>query len=54
MISGVAPLIDNPEYKGIWKPKQIKNPDYFQAKDVAAFEPMGALGIELWSMQAKM
>lgn len=49
-----APLIDNPLYKGLWKAKQILNPDYFQAKDVAAFEPMGALGIELWSMQAKI
>ncbi|KAL9060497.1 MAG: hypothetical protein Q9162_000670 [Coniocarpon cinnabarinum] len=48
------PMIDNPAYQGVWKPRKIKNPDFFEAKDVSAFEPIGALGIELWSMQANI
>ncbi|KAF2764766.1 calnexin, partial [Teratosphaeria nubilosa] len=46
-----APMIDNPAYKGVWKPRKIKNPDYFEDKKPANFEPMGAIGFELWTMQ---
>jgi len=46
-----APLIDNPLYKGVWAPKKIANPDYFEDKTPANFEPMGAIGFELWTMQ---
>jgi len=46
-----APYIDNPEYKGVWKPRQIKNPNYFEDKTPANFEPMGAIGFEIWTMQ---
>ena len=46
-----APLIDNPAYKGVWKPRLIPNPDYFEDKTPANFEPMGAIGFELWTMQ---
>ncbi|KAI9699163.1 MAG: hypothetical protein M1820_007242 [Bogoriella megaspora] len=46
-----APLIDNPAYKGIWSPRKIANPDYFEDKTPANFEPMGAIGFELWTMQ---
>lgn len=46
-----APFIDNPAYKGVWAPQKIKNPDYFEDKTPANFEPIGAIGFELWSMQ---
>ncbi|KAI4368553.1 hypothetical protein MLD38_017099 [Melastoma candidum] len=45
-----APLIDNPNYKGIWKPQEIPNPDYFEL-DKPDFEPISAIGIEIWTMQ---
>ncbi|KXT07647.1 hypothetical protein AC578_10189 [Pseudocercospora eumusae] len=45
-----APMIDNPEYKGVWKPRKIANPDFFEDKSPADFEPMGAIGFELWTM----
>ncbi|KAG4190688.1 hypothetical protein ERO13_A07G045900v2 [Gossypium hirsutum] len=45
-----APLIDNPNYKGIWKPQEIPNPDYFEL-DKPDFEPIAAVGIEIWTMQ---
>lgn len=45
-----APLIDNPDYKGPWAPRMIPNPDYFEDKAPANFEPIGALGFELWTM----
>ncbi|XP_047337752.1 calnexin homolog [Impatiens glandulifera] len=44
-----APLIDNPNYKGIWKPQDIPNPDYFEL-DKPEFEPIAAIGIEIWTM----
>ncbi|KAK3337023.1 Calreticulin family-domain-containing protein [Cercophora scortea] len=46
-----APFIDNPAYKGVWAPRKIKNPDYFEDKTPANFEPMGAIGFEIWTMQ---
>ncbi|KAI9728015.1 MAG: hypothetical protein M1828_005420 [Chrysothrix sp. TS-e1954] len=49
-----APLIDNPEYKGVWKPRKIANPDYFEDKTPSNLEPMGAIGFELWTMQANI
>jgi len=45
-----APLIDNPKYKGEWAPRKIPNPNFFEDKTPADFEPIGALGIELWTM----
>ncbi|GAB1310453.1 hypothetical protein MFIFM68171_00663 [Madurella fahalii] len=46
-----APMIDNPAYKGVWAPRKIKNPNYFEDKNPANFEPMGAIGFEIWTMQ---
>ncbi|KAF2435665.1 calnexin-like protein [Tothia fuscella] len=46
-----APYIDNPAYKGVWAPRKISNPKYFEDKSPANFEPMGAIGFELWTMQ---
>ncbi|KAJ9163979.1 hypothetical protein P3X46_023598 [Hevea brasiliensis] len=45
-----APLIDNPNYKGIWKPQEIPNPNYFELEK-PDFEPIAAVGIEIWTMQ---
>lgn len=45
-----APLIDNPNYKGIWKPQEIPNPAFFEL-DKPNFEPIAAVGIEIWTMQ---
>lgn len=45
-----APLIDNPNYKGIWKPREIPNPNYFDLEK-PDFEPIAAVGIEIWTMQ---
>ncbi|KAI1197513.1 Calreticulin-domain-containing protein [Nemania serpens] len=47
-----APYIDNPAYKGVWAPRKIPNPNYFEDKTPANFEPIGAIGFELWTMQA--
>lgn len=47
-----ASLIDNPAYKGVWKPQVIPNPDYFEDKTPSDFEPMGAIGFEIWTMQS--
>jgi calnexin len=46
-----APFVDNPAYKGVWAPRKIKNPDYFEDKTPANFEPIGAIGFEIWTMQ---
>ncbi|KAK7744968.1 hypothetical protein SLS53_003201 [Cytospora paraplurivora] len=46
-----APYIDNPAYKGVWAPRKIKNPDYFNDEHPANFEPIGAIGFEIWTMQ---
>ncbi|XP_074582384.1 calnexin homolog [Curcuma longa] len=45
-----APLIDNPNYKGTWKPRDINNPEFFES-DKPNFEPIAAIGIEIWTMQ---
>ncbi|GAB0137506.1 hypothetical protein EsDP_00005767 [Epichloe bromicola] len=46
-----APFIDNPAYKGPWAPRKIKNPAFFEDKTPSNFEPMGAIGFEIWTMQ---
>lgn len=47
-----APYIENPDYKGVWAPRKIANPDYFEDKSPSNFEPMGAIGFEIWTMQS--
>lgn len=49
-----APRIPNPEYKGEWKPHQIPNPAYFEDKHPHRFEPIGAVGFEIWTMQSDL
>ncbi|KAG0711660.1 Calnexin [Chionoecetes opilio] len=44
------PMIDNPNYRGKWKPRNIPNPNYFEDLEPFKMRPIGAVGIELWSM----
>lgn len=50
----VAPLIDNPAYKGPWKARQIPNPDYFEDLHPHNFPKIGAVAIEIWTMQGNI
>ncbi|KAG1693186.1 Calnexin [Nymphon striatum] len=43
-------MVDNPNYKGVWKPGRIPNPDFFEDKKPYSMMPIGAIGLELWSM----
>jgi calnexin len=45
------PLMDNPAYKGPWSPRRIANPNHFHDAAPSTFEPMAAIGFELWTMQ---
>ncbi|XP_042685676.1 calmegin [Centrocercus urophasianus] len=45
-----APMIVNPNYQGIWSPRKIPNPDYFEDPHPFEMTPIGAVGLELWSM----
>ena len=44
-----APFIKNPDYKGVWKPQEIPNKEYFELEKLH-LEPIGAIGIEIWTM----
>ncbi|KAF3092697.1 hypothetical protein TWF569_009441 [Orbilia oligospora] len=46
----VRPQKSNPAYKGVWEPRKIENPSYFEDKTPSNFEPIGAIGFELWTM----
>ena len=46
-------MIDNPAYKGEWKPKQIPNPKYYEDKTpLANIGKIGAVGVEIWTMSS--
>ena len=47
-----APLIDNPDYRGKWSARKIPNPDYYEDLTPFRMTPIGAIGIELWSMSS--
>jgi len=47
-----APMISNPDYKGVWAPRKIPNPDFFEDSQPSKFEPIGAIGFELWTMNS--
>ena len=36
--------------KGVWKPRKINNPDYFEDLQPFRMMPFKGLGLELWSM----
>jgi len=40
-------MVDNPDYKGEWSPKQIKNKDYEEGVQLAAYDS-AQVGFELW------
>merc|ERR1712118_224876 len=44
---GSAKKIDNPAYKGEWKPKQIANKDFEEGVQLAAYDS-SMVGFELW------
>jgi calnexin len=41
--------MDNPLYKGEWKPQQIPNPDFFEDLRPADVTPIGGVAIEVWT-----
>jgi hypothetical protein len=41
--------MDNPLYKGEWKPRQISNPDFFEDLRPADVAPIGGVAIEVWT-----
>ncbi len=43
-------MIDNPQYKGVWKAKQIDNPKFVD--DVYAYDNIGYVGLDLWIVNA--
>ena len=47
------PKIDNPAYKGVWKPRKIDNPEYFVPENPAkSLKPIGAVAVEIWTTNA--
>ncbi|CAL8071593.1 unnamed protein product [Orchesella dallaii] len=44
------PMIDNPNFKGKWSRRKIPNPDYFEDKEPFKMAPIGAVGLEIWTM----
>jgi len=45
-----APMVENPNYKGKWRPRMIENPAFFEDNNPYKMTPIGAVGLELWSM----
>lgn len=44
-------MIDNPAYKGVWAPRKVANPNYFEDNTpVQSLNKIGGVGIELWTM----
>lgn len=44
------PMITNPNYKGKWAPRKISNPNFFEDKEPFKMTPIGAVGLEIWTM----
>jgi len=52
-LASTAPYIDNPAYKGVWKPRKIPNPEYFEEKEpLKSIGNIAGIGFEIWSMQS--
>merc|ERR1711942_210318 len=61
-----APMVDNPEYKGEWKPKEIVNPDYKgpwvhpkipnpeykHDPTLYRYDDIAGLGFDLWQVKS--
>jgi len=39
-------------FQGIWAPRKIDNPDFFEDSNPFAMKTIAAVGFELWSMQS--
>jgi calnexin len=44
------PEIKNPLFKGVWAPRRIPNPGYYEDLHPHNFEPIEAIGFEIWTM----
>ena len=42
--------VPNPDYVGVWAPSRVPNPDF--APQVAQYDDLGVLGIDIWTVQA--
>lgn len=51
-ISGNSPDVRVLGFQGIWKPRKIPNPAYFEDLQPFKMTPFSAVGLELWSMTA--
>merc|ERR1712054_687843 len=47
----MAPMIDNPEFKGEWNVKRIANPKFVDDDSLYAFEDFGFIGFDLWQVK---
>jgi len=44
--------IDNPAYKGVWVHPEIDNPDYTEDPNLYLFKDIGAIGFDLWQVKS--
>jgi len=44
-------MIPNPDYIGVWAPRQIPNPAFFVDNEPHKMNAIGAVGVEIWTMQ---
>eukprot|EP00904_Undaria_pinnatifida_P004761 jgi/Undpi1/14286/HiC_scaffold_9.g03935.m1 len=44
------PKIPNPDYKGPWSPRRIANPEYFETSQPSDMAPITGLAVEVWSV----
>ena len=42
--------ISNPEYKGVWEPKKIDNPKYVADDKLYLYKDFGFIGFDLWQV----
>merc|ERR1712054_590907 len=47
----MAPMIDNPEFKGEWNVKRIANPKFVDDDSLYSFEDFGFIGFDLWQVK---
>merc|ERR1711907_800186 len=43
--------ISNPNYKGIWKAKDIDNPEFEDDENVYSYDDFGFIGFDLWQVK---
>jgi len=47
-----ARQIDNPDYKGAWVHPLIDNPDYVEDANLYLYKDLGAIGFDLWQVKS--